>query len=181
MVKKAPSKNRKWIHVLLWGVMILYLFIAPVIKDKVTIVTGKPVNVAGVTLESSDNIVGMVDRMTEAKVDGQWVYRFQGWSYIKTDMEQANYDVYLVFANEGNQYIYATTPYSRADVEAAFPEVESDLSNSGFDTVVAKELMANGTYDVGLLYKHKTSGAATFQLMDKVLIKTINDIKLEDK
>jgi len=161
--------------------MILYLFVAPLIKDRMTIVEGKPVSVEGAVLEETDNIRAMVDRITEAKVDKQWVYRVQGWSYIMDDMDQANYDVFLVFTDQDHRYFFATTSYKRSDVESAFPEVEIDLTNSGFDMFIAKELMANGNYDVGLLYRNKTTGAFTYYRTDKILVKTINDIQLGDR
>lgn len=177
----SKANNKKWVHFLLWGLMILYLFIAPVIKDRMTIVIGKPVGVEDAVLEETDNIQGMVDRISEAKVDGQWVYRVQGWSYIKNDMDQANYDVFLVLTNEDNRYFFATTPYKRSDVENAFPEIEIDLTNSGYDTFIAKETLANGNYNIGLLYRNKTTGAFTYIRTDKLLIKTINDIQMGDR
>lgn len=161
--------------------MILYLFVAPVIKDRMTIVIGKPVEVEGAVIEETDNIRAMVDRISEAKVDGQWVYRLQGWSYILDDMDQANYEVFLVFSDENNRYFYATTPYKRTDVEAAFPEVEIDLTNSGFDTFISKPMMASGNYEIGLLYRNKTSGEFTYYRTDNILVKTINDIQMENR
>ena len=177
----SKTKNKRWIHFLLWGLMILYLFIAPVIKDRMTIVIGKPVAVEGALLEETDNIRAMVDRISEAKVEGQWVYRVQGWSYIMDDMDQSNYEVFLAFSSEDNRYFFATTPYKRTDVEAAFPEVEIDLTNSGFNAFIAKPMMTSGNYEIGLLYRNKTSGEFTYYRTDKKLVKTINDIQMENR
>ena len=177
----SKNNNKRWIHFVLWGLMILYLFIAPVIKDRMTIVIGKPVAVEGALLEETDNIRAMVDRISEAKVDGQWVYRVQGWSYIMNDKDQANYEVFLVFTDENNRYFFATTPYKRSDVEDAFPEIEIDLTNSGFNSFIAKPMMVSGIYEIGLLYRNKTSGEFTYYRTDKMLVKTINDIQMENR
>ncbi|HOW91707.1 MAG TPA: hypothetical protein PK883_05255 [Anaerolineaceae bacterium] len=174
------TKNRKSIHFLLWGLMILYLFIAPVIKDRVTIVIGKPVEVEGAQVVDSDRIRSAVNRLSEARVDGQWVYRVQGWSFITDDMDQTNYDIFLVFSNDKNFYFFETTPKKRSDIEEAYPEVEIDLTNSGFDAFIAKETIANGRYEIGMLYRNKTSGEFAYSRMDRTLVKTINDIQMEE-
>ena len=161
--------------------MILYLFIAPVIKDRMTIVLGKPVDVEVEALTETDHIIANIDRISEARVEGQWVYRVQGWSYILTDKDQANYEVFLVFTNEKDRYFFATTQYKRLDVKTAFPDVEIDLTNSGFNSFIAKPMMDSGIYDIGLLYRNRTTGEFTYYRTDKVLVKTINNIKMEDR
>jgi len=176
----SKAKNRKWIHFLLWGLMILYLFIAPVIKDRKTIVIGKPVEVEGAQVVQSDRIRSAVNRLSEARVDGQLVYRVQGWSFIVDDMDQTNYDIFLVFSNDKTLYFFETTPKKRSDVEEAYPEVEIDLTNSGFDAFIAKETMANGRYVIGMLYRNKSSGEFTYSHTDRILVKTINDIQMEE-
>lgn len=176
----SKTKNRKSIHFLLWGLMILYLFIAPVIKDRMTIVIGKPVEVEGAQVVDSDRIRSAVNRLSEARVDGQWVYRVQGWSFITDDMDQTNYDIFLVFSNDKNFYFFETTPKKRSDIEEAYPEVEIDLTNSGFDAFIAKETIANGRYEIGMLYRNKTSGEFAYSRMDRTLVKTINDIQMEE-
>jgi len=176
----TKAKNRKWIHFLLWGLMILYLFIAPVIKDRMTIVIGKPVEVEGAQVMDTDRIRAAVNRLSEARVDGQLVYRVQGWSFIVDDMDQTHYDIFLVFSNDKTLYFFETTPKKRSDVEEAYPEVEIDLTNSGFDAFIAKETLDNGRYGIGMLYRNKTSGEFTYSRTDRTLVKTINDIQMEE-
>jgi len=145
-----------------------------------TIVIGKPVEVEGAQVMDTDRIRSAVNRVSEARVDGQIVYRVQGWSFIVDDMDQTHYDIFLVFSNDRNLYFFETTPKKRSDVEVAYPEVEIDLTNSGFDAFIAKEMMANGRYGIGMLYRNKTSGEFTYTRTGRTLVKTINDIQMEE-
>jgi len=95
-------------------------------------------------------------------------------------MDQTNYDIFLVFSNDKNFYFFETTPKKRSDIEEAYPEVEIDLTNSGFDAFIAKETIANGRYEIGMLYRNKTSGEFAYSRMDRTLVKTINDIQMEE-
>jgi hypothetical protein len=171
------AKNKTWIHVVLWGIMILYLFIAPPIKDKLTIVEGKPVAMSGVSLESAGIIRDSIDKFNEVKIGKQMLYRVIGWSFIENDVKQTDYDVYLVLNSENHTYFFPTVRGNRDDVEKAFPEIKADLSKSGFTALIAKDTMKNGEYRVGFLYKNKTSGETIYQSTEEHMLKTLNTIQ----
>jgi len=171
-------KSKAWIHVVLWGLMVLYLFIAPPIKDKLTIKEGKPVDLGNVTLASSESIRYNIDKISEVKLGKQLLYRVIGWSFIKRDVKQTDYDVYLVLSSENHTYFFPTRRGNREDVEKAFPDLAADLSQSGFTAFIAKDTMKKDEYRVGFLFKHKTSGEMVYQSTDERLEKTFNRIKI---
>jgi hypothetical protein len=182
--KDQPKKKKKtgvWVHFLLWGVMVLFLFVAPEVKDRVTIVIGKPVSVEATLPESTDVMRYMVDRLSEVKIDGQRLYRVQGWSFLPDETSQPQYEIYFVLVSDRNRYTFKTTPDKRTDVELAFPEVEADLSKSGYDVLIARETLDVGQYDIGILYLEPNSGETIFQTTDSRLIRTMNKILLEKK
>ena len=173
-------KNKYWVHIVLWGAMILFLFIAPPVKDKLTIVEGKPVDLGIVSLESAGIIRFNIDKTSEVKSGRQMLYRVNGWSFIEEDVKQTNFDVFLVLSSAEDTYFFATIRGERDDVEKAFPEFTSDLSKSGFTALIAKELMKNGEYRIGFLHKDTASGEAIYQTSEKYLVKTLNKINLSE-
>ena len=64
-------------------------------------------------------------------------------------------------------------------MEAAFPDFSGDLSNSGFTTLISKDTMKNGVYEVGFLYQDQMSGIFFYDATDAVLRKTMNNIQLD--
>ena len=176
---KKKKKTRVWVHFLLWGVMVLFLFAAPEIKDRLTIVKGKPVAIEPGNQQSEGQIRYAIDKFDQVKIDNQMLYRAIGWSFIESDPDQAKYEVYLVCRNDHQSYHFLTIPGDRADVESAFPDFAGDLSKSGFNVLIAKDTMKNGTYEVGFLYVDTQSGAAYYTPATAVLHKSFNDIQLE--
>lgn len=177
--RKKKSKNRGWVHFLLWGLMILFLFIAPGVKDRLTIKEGKPVALEPGTLAPTGTVRYAIDKFDQIKSQNQMLYRVIGWSFLESDPDQSKYIIYLVCKNARNTYYFLTTSGERADVEAAFPDFSGDLSNSGFTTLISKDTMKNGVYEVGFLYQDQMSGIFFYDATDAVLSKTMNNIQLD--
>lgn len=176
--KKKPA-NRTWVHVLLWGLMLLFLFIAPEVKDRVTIVKGKPVVIEPGNPQTEGQIRYSIDKFDQVKIENQMLYRAIGWSFIESDPDQSKYEVYLVCRNEHDSYNFLTIPGDRADVESAFPDFAGDLSKSGITALIARDTMKNGTYKVGFLFRNTQSGEVYYTTTTAVLRKTYNDIQLD--
>jgi len=173
-------KNKYWVHIVLWGAMILFLFIAPPIKDKLTIVEGKPVDLGDVSLESAGIIRFNIDKISEVKSGKQMLYRVIGWSFIEEDVKPTNYDVFLVLSSADETYFFPTIRGEREDVEKSFPEFTVDLTQSGFTVFIARELMKNGEYRIGFLHKDNESGETIYQATEQYLVKTLNKINLSE-
>jgi len=175
------TKKYTWIHFVLWGLMILYLFIAPAVKDRVTIVQGKPEPLEVAELEVNSQISHSIDKFEQVKINGQMLHRLIGWSFIESDPDQSAYQVYLVCRGEGDTYFYPVLSVERKDVEKAFPDFAGDLSNSGFNVLIARDTMKNGLYTLGFLYVHQQSGEMYYDDTVESLRKSMNDLQLVDQ
>lgn len=161
--------------------MILYLFIAPSIKDHFTVQKGKPVLLDEVSHESSDLIRFGFGSMIKSRQAGQILHQVQGWSFIDNGVDQNSYDVFLVLTSQSSKYYYPVMMKGSVNLNKGFPDVKIDLSNSGFNCLIAQETLKNGTYDVEILFKEKSSGRSYYSLTSKILIKTFNNILLQDR
>jgi hypothetical protein len=159
----------------------LEIIALPKAVDNITITEGSPIEMEPVTLESTDLIRYSVDRLDPITVNGQDIFYLWGWSFLTTDMDQTNYDIYLVLKSDEAEYYYLTEPFERSDLQKAFPEVEIDLSNSGFKAFIAKEKIKVGEYDIGIIYKNKSDGTTYYQLTIKEIVRTPDAISLEIK
>ncbi|MFZ3150322.1 MAG: hypothetical protein WA116_01415 [Anaerolineaceae bacterium] len=174
-----PKKIR--IYLIILVALIVFFIALPRIVDNVSITEGSPIEMEPVTLESTDLIRYSVDRLDPITVNGQDIFYLWGWSFLTTDMEQGNYDIYLVFKSDEAEYYYLTESFERPDLQKAFPEVEIDLSNSGFKAFIAKEKIEVGEYAIGIIYKNKSDGTTYYQLTNKEIVRTPNTISLEIK
>jgi hypothetical protein len=165
------------IHVLLWALMVLYLFVAPVVKDKVTIVRGQPVAIEETLPQSSDQIRFEIEKFGLVKEGNQYLFRARGWTFIDSDVPQSDFEKYLVCSSEDARYFFLTSDYARADVEPAFPEIEANLGNAGFIALIANHMMRNGVYQVGFLYKNKSTGEMTYLATDQLIVKSSNALE----
>ena len=167
-----------WAGIAVWGLMIVYLFVAPLVEAKFFIEQGKPVTVGEAVAESSELIRYSLDKLSPVWVEGQEVYRLAGWSYLTTAQETSDYKVYLVLRKGGREQVYETTVSKRADVEKAFPDVEIDLLYAGFSAHVALETLRMGEHRIWIMHEDVESGERVYQETNKVIKRTPNTLLL---
>lgn len=176
------NKPKKiWIYLIILVALVSFFLVLPRIIDNIKVTEGVPLEMEPVTLEETDFIRYTVDRLDPITVNGQNIYYLWGWSFPTTDLDQTNYEIYLVFKSDKAEYYYLTESFERLDLQKAFPEVEIDLSNSGFKAFIAKEKIEVGQYDIGIIYKNKSDGTTYYQLTNKEIVRTPNTFTLEIK
>ena len=170
--------RKNWYHFLVWGLMIGYVILSPRLELKYFLQQGKPEHVEGVTFASSDLIFSGLEDTKLVQLNGENLYKFNGWSFLSTASDLTDYDIYFVLYSDADQYLYSTSAVGRRDIRKAFKQYTLDLSMCGFITYVAKEPVKIGEYQVGYLYVHKQTGEKVFQLTDRVVIRTPNTLQL---
>lgn len=142
---------------------------------------GSPLVMEPITLEQTDFLKYSVDRLDPITVNGQNIYYLWGWSFPTTGLDQANFDIYLVLKSDTSEYYYLSESLERLDLQKAFPEVQMDLSNSGFKVLIAKEKILEGRYVIGIIYKNKSDGTTYYILTNKEIVRTPDTFTLEIK
>jgi len=173
-------KRATWIHIALFATLILYLVIAPLIEVKFFIRQGKPVQLTGAIPEPTDQINHAVDTAKEIFLQGEKIYRVNGWSFLTTATDLADYDIYFILNSPRRDYVYPAAPSGRRDVPRAFPDVKLDLANSGFVVFIARDTLPIGKYRISLLYQHKATGERVYQKTQRLLERTPNQLLLMD-
>jgi len=173
-------KRSAWIHIALFATMILYLVIAPLVEVKFFIHQGKPIQLAGALPEPTDLVNHAVDVAKEVVFQGEKIYRVNGWSFLTTATDLADYDTYFVLNSPRRDYVYPAAPSGRRDIPRAFPDVKLDLANSGFVVFIARDALPPGQYRISLLYQHKGTGERVYQKTQRMLVRTPNQLLLMD-
>jgi len=176
--KKLQVRPRTRVQLILFALLGIYLIIAPTIELKYFLTQGKPVELPGSIPESEDLINSGVDGSKETVIEGEKLYKINGWSFLTVATDLADYDIYLVLRSEKRDYVFQTTPTGRRDIPRVFPEFNLDLKNSGFNVYIAKEALRVGDYQVCFLYINKETGQRYFQETDRHIIRTPNRLEL---
>jgi len=173
-------KRNTWIHIALFAAMLLYLVIAPLIEVRFFIDQGKPVQLTGAIPDPTEQINHAVDECKEVVFQGEKIYRVNGWSFLTTAADLADYEIYLVLNSPRKNYFYLTNPVRRRDIPRAFPDAKLDLTNSGYVLFMARDALPVGEYRISLLYQHKGTGERIYQKTQRMIVRTPNQLLLMD-
>lgn len=169
--------QKKWIHIFIWIMMLIYVATAPTIYTRFILNEGKPAPVNENLPQPTDQISYSVDRLDFIK--GQGLYNLWGWSFFRGDPDQAAYERWIVLQSDAQTYYYLSESFKRPELQSAFEDVNIDLTNAGYSAHISKYAIKPGTYKIGLLFKHKTSGELYFVVTNKLIIRTPNQIRME--
>jgi hypothetical protein len=170
--------RKNWIHIVVWGLMIVYLFVSPLIEEKYFLHQGKPVALDAVSAVETSQLRYSIDKISEVKTQGEKVYKLNGWSFLPSAQSLTDHDVFIAVTVQGKLVYYPVVAGKRRDVVSAFPEVTFDLLFSGFSCNIAKETISQGSHAIGILYRHKATGETLYQETGYKLVRTPNTLAL---
>jgi hypothetical protein len=170
------SIEEKWIHILIWAAMLTYAAIAPKLYVQFFLKEGKPAQFDFSIPQPTDQISFAVDRLELTKEPA--LFNLWGWSFFRGDTNQAAYERWIVLQSKENTYFYRSESFERSELQSAFEDVNIDLTNAGYNTYISKDAIARGEYQIGILFKHKSSNLTYYVVTDKMIVRTPNQILL---
>jgi hypothetical protein len=192
-LKKSPQKNKnvhyslrdilliaqkKWMHILIWLMMIFYFFTGSSLYTHFILANGKPVEFAQGLPLTTDQIKYGVDSLNSIKVNGQDLYKLSGWSFYLNDPDQDKYTRYVVIQSNSKTYFFTTQSQDRVDVQRAFNNLNLNLRNSGYSTIISKDVIRPGRYQIGILFEDNSQNAVYYIITNKILVRTPNYLRL---
>jgi hypothetical protein len=170
-----------WLHLVIWGLMALYLFVAPGIYDHLFVIEGNPIQ-ANVKLPATfSGSKSSVDALViYNELDG--VYQVMGWAFPTTDKSilLGDYERQVVLATPTRNYIFALETVERTDVQVHFNDLGTDLTDSGFSAFIASHALAPGAYSLGLIFKNILIGTTYYIDTGRCVARTPNDFVLKN-
>lgn len=173
-------KNR--FHILIWVVMIAFVILAPRIQAEFFIRDGRPIQLNGELPAETSQLMFYVDRV-EVYDDQGILYNLRGWAFSTVDknIPPSQYQREIVLISEHGNYVFSTRAERRKDVQNHFSDLGMNLDMPGFSVLINKNIIENGKYSIGIIFRHLPSGSAYYINTFKILVRTPNSIKLEDR
>jgi hypothetical protein len=177
-MNKTKLITKAWPHILIISLMAIYFVIAPKLYTRYFIHIGKPVSITELP-PLTDQAKYHVEFLDPSDIDG--IYLLRGWAFLTVDKRilAGEYDRQVVIYKGKNYKIYLADVPSRIDVQAYFKDLGMDLTFSGFSAPIARDTIEEGSYGIGLIFKHTQSGATYYVDTFRCITRTPNKLILE--
>jgi hypothetical protein len=169
--------QKNWIHILVWIMMSIYVVTAPDIYTRLILKEGKPVQFDLEIPKPTDQISYSVDRLDFIK--GQGLFNLWGWSFLRGDRNQADYERWIILQSSTKTYFYISESFQRPELQSAFKDIDIDLSHAGFFVHISKYAIEPGTYKIGILFRHKSGDTLQYVITNKTIVRTPNQIRMD--
>lgn len=139
--------------------------------------SGKPVHPSGMLPAPDPGLISAVDSL-EPVPSFPRRERLMGWAFMGIQSDQTLFSRFLVLQNETQTYFFPVEAYPRPDVQAAFDDTGTSLLDSGFSALIYPDVIAPGSYQVGMAFQQRQTGRLAFNLSKATLERTPNTLKL---
>lgn len=171
--------HRYKVHLAIALTTVLYILIAPVIYANYFINYGKPIKFNGELPLTSENIKFTIDTNETIIVGSHNYQRITGWAFIAKEVDQSNFEKYLVLNSESRTYYFAYDPARRQDVQIANQHLGINVLQSGFNEWISGDWIRPGTYNIGFLFWNKADSTGSYSVTNQFLIRTPNHISVK--
>jgi hypothetical protein len=180
LMQKFIKKN--WFHIVAWTVILVYFAVAPDLYVLFFLKNGKPLQIDGNLPTETDQIKFRIDNLEEVKYEGQNIYRLYGWAF-STMYKEVPPDMYereIVLTSNSNTYFFPIENLKRPGVQDVYKYLQMDLVDSGFLTLISKDVILPGEYRVGIVFKNLLNNSAYYADKPKrTVIRTPNNLFLK--
>lgn len=175
---KILSKN--WIHIVTWGMMILYFIVAPGVNARFFTQEGKSIQVNAQLPVEVNESKSFVDRI-EVYDEQNGIYQLLGWAFLTIDknIPSSDYERLVVLRTLDKNSVFEAGTFRRIDVQLAYNDLGMDVANSGFSALIDSNLLKPGLFRVGIIFKHILDDSAFYTDTDFCIKRTPNKFILE--
>jgi hypothetical protein len=172
--------RKGWRHIFIWALMLAYFAFAPDLFVRFILKDGKPIQYDEVLPDVSDQISYSITRLETFYINGELFFKLIGWSFLRSDPNQAMYERLIVLKSDTNTYFFAIQSTERPDVQEAFEYLDIDLLNSGFSSLLSKDVIRPGIYRIGIVFRIPSANKVYYMVTNKIIVRTANQIRLDN-
>lgn len=174
--------KKNWIHIFIWVMMFAYIISAPRLHTNFFLSQGKPVAIRESIPTETEQIRLNVDALDLIVQDRQEVYQLYGWAFSTLDpgLSPDRYErEILLISSSQKVYVFSIVTVSRPGVQEFFKDLNMNLTESGFSTLIAKDVLPIGEYRIGIVFRDPSTGQSYYTDKPKrVLLRTPNSLSL---
>jgi hypothetical protein len=173
----AKFLRKAWPHLLVLGIAVIFVLIAPSVYMRYFVTKGKPISLE--LPPETRQVQYNIEKLNA--YDEQGTYLLQGWAFLTLDkaIPSGEYEREVVLFSGTGYQIYPAEITTRTDVQDFFSDLGMNLSLSGFQALFAKDTIALGTYNIGLVFKHVSNGTTLLVRTNRCITRTPNHLLLE--
>lgn len=176
------------LHILLWSIAVVYLFVAPSLHNQLFVQEGKPIELDELPTEETGGIRYNIEAVKFWSENMQVhdeveTYALWGWAFLDTGetLFLKDFDRFFLISNQEDTYVFKSKVFPRPGVQDVFKDLGlDDLSSSGIYAVISRNEIPIGKYNIGLLFENKSGGEQYFVVTNKELIRTPNHLYMEE-
>jgi hypothetical protein len=92
------------------------------------------------------------------------MFQLSGWAFPIDNQgtPSSSFERKIVLSNEHDDYFFSARTIPRYDVQAAFTDLEMDLIESGFMSIISASVLEKGSYRLGLIFTRIADGKEFF-------------------
>lgn len=174
--------KKNWIHIFIWAMMFAYIISAPRLHTYFFLKQGKPITISESIPTETDQIRLNVDALDLIVQDRQEVYLLWGWAFSTLDPSLSP-DMYereiLLISSSQKVYAFSINTVSRTGVQEVFKDLNMNLTESGFSTLISKDVLPVGEYRIGIVFRNPSTGLSYYTDNPKrILLRTPNSLSL---
>lgn len=163
--------------------MLLYLLFAQDLHTYFFLEQGKPARVDESLPKEMKEITLKVDGLDQVILQKEELYTLWGWAFLESDtaLPPHMYKREIVLTSGSKTYFFSTNSVERLGVQDAFEELNLDLTQSGFSTLISKDVLPLGEYRVGMIFIDPSTGSAYYSDKPRVvLLREPNGLSLSE-
>ena len=112
--------------------------------------------------ESIEGILAYLDTLSNESLNGVEVMRLSGWAFLQDEPDQTLYERFIILYSDHSVLYFPVNFVERLDVQDAFNSLGLNLQLSGFTTLISNDALTDESYEIGVLFQHKTQKSLFF-------------------
>jgi len=112
--------------------------------------------------EPNEDILAYLDTLSNESLNGVEVMRLSGWAFLQDEQDQTLYERFIVLYSDHSVLYFPVNFMERLDVQDAFNSLGLNLELSGFTTLISRDALTAESYEIGVLFQHKTQKTLFF-------------------
>jgi hypothetical protein len=110
----------------------------------------------------NEGILSYLDTLSNESLNGVEVMRLSGWAFLQDEQDQTFYERFIILYSDHSVLYFPVNFVERPDVQDAFNSLGLNLELSGFTTLISKDALTDESYEIGVLFQHKTQKTLFF-------------------
>jgi hypothetical protein len=173
-MKRWLSGNLK--HIVVWGVLVIYLLSANQLYVQFILKNGKPVatNLDLPPVSSNGIVYRLSDFVQPLRYEGQDQLQLKGYAFTAANPTALNKITVILISSEGQTIAFPTMANPFPNMIESYKGYVKGMEHAEFSVLLSKNALKPGTYKIGILLEDSGGASRSYVLTGSRIQKTPN-------